>query len=1684
MTSSTKDSSLLKNTGYFNPEQVHKAVETLRSKLLDLSFRNPLLNCRIESSRPPGIRLVNRHINEVYDAIINSKNNGNKTLSGFPDPPPPPEKAPNIQELAFEQNIDIGYDLDRSSLYKVTKKAPLQTLLYTSKLERLCQKLLDTQRTTEQELGFGTLHAAFGFLEWYETENSSNSLLSPLILVPVRLKRILQHHTYVYPIEAQDSDSFLPNVCLKEKLLRDFSITLPDTSRFSTPTGYVQECLAAIRHQKRWKIHSYVLIKHFSFSRIAMYLDLDASKWSKPPHTQTLVSNLLAGEGFSSKNAQPPDVYNVDSSEISKIVPYVVTELDSSQFSAVIDAAKGLSFALQGPPGTGKSQTITAMIAAALAQNKTVLFIAEKQAALQVVSKRLDQIGLSPFLLELHSTKANKRDILESFDKRLELSSSDSKRATKSLESIRDELDKTRIELKNYVEFLNSNVGNTDYTVHEIYWLEQSFRHKLNEPTINIEHLPIEEHAELVPQTAVERVASTFSCYADRRARVLKLSSVDTHPLQGIGKTGSFSVDIAELDNNLNYLIEHIAEIDNTLGEVEACVNKEIAGTPEELTELGAIFLKIPAPSSLVNFEILKSLSESHSTPELDDICKSLMRLKSSYSGVLRVTDKVENAIQNVEQIKLHHETVSKCTTSLDLNNGTLELLSQEVFATTGSLNDIHSILSICARLSEIIGITEPITLDSISLFSKIYEIIKDIPVNALCYRHAGLCYSDACSQLKALKLEADHLRNNISYINDTYSIDGIVQSTELIKHASNLESIGQVSYYLSSKGASLRRTNKQLLRGKGGPKLEVANICRNVAKVLDHKSNFCRRLQESPLVGNSIAQGLSTDFDALIAAAAFIEKTKASFPELLPGNKLIQKFLLDSDSIILDEVRVLLAPVASKMLQLTHSLKWRKYADLQHEIANRLTAANSLNTAINCLYSFDIYPTASLSAIELAVNDAIIIPKCLNSLKIASSWLFLTRIEDPHFADTNKKIIEETASYWSLVSSFSLPNYAINFLMQADYPASLAKLKHIGSILINVQKAVEPIVLTAMSRLELDLVKQFGTRFMSRVTLRAIQDKLSRAVRLADENKADWFNYLESFKQITTGFEALRLIVDAHNLDAHKASCLYQLAHFRSIITMLRRSNPTLTLKGDELSTYRKNLRTLDSKFMAISREILISKLNQRIPPDGISRGPVAERTELGLLRHEISKQTKNLATRKLLERAPDAALALKPCFMMSPASVSQYLPAISGWFDLVIIDEASQMPLEESLVVISRAKQAIIVGDQKQLPPNRIGQAVINNINIANDEEADNDALDVDEESVLDKALASMAHTRDLKWHYRSRHHSLIAFSNREFYNDKLIVFPSPSDNSSDLGISTEYVPDGRYADSKNVVEADKTLSILTSIIRKNPEYSIGVVAINSSQAELLNEKWDQLVANNDELAKYVAKWGSEIEELFIKNLENVQGDERDIIIISTVYGKDPTNERIAQRFGPISQKQGHRRLNVLFTRAKRKIVLVTSLTAEDIVISSESLPGKRALKGYLEFARSGRLESGIGEGDFESPFEREVAEVLKERGFTAASQVGVAGYRIDLAVRSAKNPDHFVLGIECDGATYHSAKSARDRDKLREDVLQGLGWDLYRIWSTDWFHTRDREIEKLIAAVESANKLWDQAIPPRLV
>lgn len=493
------------------------------------------------------------------------------------------------------------------------------------------------------------------------------------------------------------------------------------------------------------------------------------------------------------------------------------------------------------------------------------------------------------------------------------------------------------------------------------------------------------------------------------------------------------------------------------------------------------------------------------------------------------------------------------------------------------------------------------------------------------------------------------------------------------------------------------------------------------------------------------------------------------------------------------------------------------------------------------------------------------------------------------------------------------------------------------------------------------------------------------------------------------------------------------------------------------------ERFRELDDTFNDITRRYLRAKIASKTP----KKGSAERGSEFGILQRELSKKRNHMPLRQLIAKMPTALLDLTPCLLMSPLSVAQYLAASDNVFDVAIVDEGSQVTVWDAIGPLARAKQAIIVGDPKQLPPTSFFQR-------GDDEDgASDEEIDEDLESILDEAKAANVPPLDLTWHYRSRSESLIAFSNGAYYENRLVTFPSP--RTEDKAVHLRRVEEGVYQRGKgssriNPAEAEALVAEMTARMLAQAHLSpaaqdsLGVVTFNSDQQRLIEDLLDREIAKYPEVEQF---FGERTEPVMVKNLESVQGDERDVMFFSITYGPDHTG-RVRMNFGPLNRQGGERRLNVAITRARKELLVFSSIGPEDFDLNRTAAIGVHDLKDFLDYAERGPkalIEANTGSmGGHESPFEAAVAEALTSRGWRVIPQIGVGAFRIDLGVVHPDEPGRFLAGIEADGATYHSAKTARDRDKLRESVLRSLGWEILRIWSTDWWIDRRDALERI--------------------
>lgn len=520
----------------------------------------------------------------------------------------------------------------------------------------------------------------------------------------------------------------------------------------------------------------------------------------------------------------------------------------------------------------------------------------------------------------------------------------------------------------------------------------------------------------------------------------------------------------------------------------------------------------------------------------------------------------------------------------------------------------------------------------------------------------------------------------------------------------------------------------------------------------------------------------------------------------------------------------------------------------------------------------------------------------------------------------------------------------------------------------------------------------------------------------------------------------------------------IYLRSVYQSTILSVIETEPVLNgFTGTGFNERISQFKKLDEDFMELTKEEMFYQLTHQLPTGYES---VQFSKELNTLRRAISSNGRGISIRTLFDEIPHVLAKLCPCMLMSPISVAQYLAAENDLFDIVIFDEASQLPTCKAAGVLARGKNAVIVGDPNQMPPTSFfaGNTV------------DEDNLEMEDlDSILDDCLALGMPQAHLHWHYRSRHESLIAFSNQEFYENSIFTFPSVNDRERRVSLVKA---EGFFDRGKGRVNEGEARAIVGEIKRRYQDQelknlSLGVVTFNITQQTLIE---DLLLEEYQKDPKFDSWANSGEEALFVKNLENVQGDERDVILFSVAFGPDAEG-KLYLNFGPLNKSGGWKRLNVAVTRARSEMIVFTTMTADMIDLKRTKSKGTEALKDFLEFAEKGRLQGEYIETRIQKNqgiLELVCREITKA-GFKYQKSVGHSKFKVDIAVINPYNEEEYLLGIMLDGDSYRQSSNTKDREVTQISVLKGLGWKLHRIWTMDWWDNRDKEISKLLSLLE---------------
>lgn len=1675
------------------------ALETLRLRLLDLTRRNSLINFRHTTGK--SLQFVEGSSAAIYKKLV--EENTNIKILGLPEPSRSDwvargdrQQRPEPKDWAKSKGIAIGYDI--SGTGKKREESNLRALMYADDLARHCRKIEREAKLAIEETGANMLFLILGFLEFPDQRDSDSMLNAPLISIPVTLqKRDTRSAIDASGIEEfslqYTGDDISENLSLREKLRNSFGLVLPELSEEQIDVNnYFAQIESIIKNQPEgFTVRHRVSLGLLSFGNMLLVRDLDWTKWPSEGGKNALIDHPILRqvlEGDVNRTETGPNFSEDHRVEegIGACIP-LVYDADSSQHRALIDVLSlKKSLVIEGPPGTGKSQTITNLIAACLAEGKKVLFVAEKLTALEVVKNRLSMAGLDPFVLELHSNKTNKKRVLEELNKRMAFAPE----YPHELPHLQQHFETHRQELKAYTDLMNSVACNAlGRTVHEVMWRAEKHRQELG------------SEETLLSQRAIGDATQMSEPECHHRVDCLRHLANHYQSIGGFDASCTFwgfypqslipgdEVKLTQLfqaaDTWGQALVKAAQHLSQVLG--GRVDNLSLAFCGEQL-EVLARLLETPyqqLPLHLIPRFFADDQTGVKAAHEIDAFAKQIKQFHALEATVTTALIE-ESSVTKFRTDELR--SLQQQAQSLGAELGTLDdlrSLHQQLIDLTKQLSSANTAVVRFSAEKYIPFDGSKQKLEQLLSFS---NLILDTPDEYLHLQTKGLVLPGAVQRIEQLFLLQTEWRTLEKELSNSLYMDTLPQEED-IKQAILTLREGE-AWYRIFQGRWRRAVglHKALQRTKEKiPLPQRLNQLEQIAKLLRLKEQW----KTSPVWATFLGLATPTTpipLEAYVMLARWNDRIQVAAEE-------IETSLIDPINLTAPQARALRREFSVNQLEITAAMaafngikeKLKRLSEFRggHLIDTVMEKTATFTDALHKQFEWLALEARGQATFNevLAGCDAAMERVTLKS-QIQTNESVKARLDDLYLdVHTDCVTAMKALSFGQRINDLHLspqvkhqlrsghPIETSRLLIAAMKPVyhGLQEVKHLNAALSEFGKFELDAWADTSPNADLELFAQA----LHKAAQKAVQDK---------DILMPWSLYLTRRAEATAlGLAEFVGLLEHKQVRPNKLGDAYAYCTYNTIIRAAFRHMPQLgQFTGLRHDKIRQEFKRLDREIIKLRGKAIAQKCtSSALPPSGRGGARVDDRTEMALLNHLMPQQRPRMPVRKILTRAGASIQALKPCFMMGPQAVAQYLTPGVIQFDVVIMDEASQLKPEEAIGSVARGGQLVVVGDPKQLPPT----SFFSRMSQDND---DGDGLTTtDAESILDLCSSHFKPIRSLRWHYRSQHHSLIAFSNHHFYRGNLVIFPSPYGQGGTLGVRAVYLADAIYENQTNLREAERVVDAVVEHIATRSEDSLGIVTLNLKQRDLIADLLEERLKSVRDADAYRDHWIKEGAPLFIKNLETVQGDERDAIVISTTFGKSPGSRVVRQNFGPISRQGGWRRLNVLFTRAKKSIAIYTSLRPEDIVIDrnrngngDSNGNGSNALRNYLEYVRTGALPTFVETGrEPDSDFEISVINMLQRRGYDVTPQLGVAGYRIDIAVKHPDWPGTYLAAIECDGASYHSALSVRDRDRIRQEILESLGWRgrIWRIWSTDWFRTPRQEMEKLIRFLESLRTSW---------
>lgn len=1628
--------------------EVAARIEDWRRRLIDLTYRNRLINYR--ATRASTIEIGQPALDELL------RDPSRRLPWRFYFPPDGSGSA------AGETETEAFIDDAVLAAVRAGARAPEPDEIVVAneqnprRIIRMLENLARKSNAEYQDKALRILYVAAGFLRWRDPTRDHQELLSPLILVPAELRRASAREAY--SLYFVDDEEITINASLTEKLRRDVGLAVPEEwSWEDNPLDVELTEIEAAVADRGWSVERRAVLGLFSFQKFVMYRDLLDNEVTIAQHP--VVRSLAAGTALPELQAMDAEVPPLE--DLDAVQPpendLCVLDADATQRLCVEAARRGRSFVMHGPPGTGKSQTITNIISDAIGRGKRVLFVSEKAAALEVVHNRLAAQGLDEFCLLLHGERAARREVVEALHRTL----------------------------------TGQLVPRSSMSTHELERLG-SLRELLNS-TAELLHLPQTTLGDASLRDALGRLAELHAA-----------PSVAAAPEASRARGAAVRAEFQKLDD----VFQRIAE--RWRVSPRSFVWRDYAGERFTTDEHGRVLEKVHELAGAAH-DLRQAAHGAASLigwprPETQRAVEQFLRLASVLEDAPPLiaawldevtADEFAATVQQAHQAHLARRdaaatlrTVYPARDVRELDVAVTEAVEEKLAAAREAvgatplweeqfLRSISELRGVIAEAhARLPRLREAAVRAATTLGQPIQRITPDrareiAGLAALAFRaehrperdwlvRAGLERAEqalADSREILTKYQAEQAWLLSEYDGSALELDVSALLRRFAEEYNTRLAIFKGSYRRDVKLMKAIRRDRQM------PQDPCADLARLAALQAVGTEIDMMRDRLATAFG-SYYSGRNTDTARIeaacgvaheaVAVAAPTSDLDALASQIASGaepNQMLAQLAdqiraeaeaLDGD---VDRMKPLAANVAA--------VEYGALPELEALFASWLQALDEAQDAVAAFERGAARPASSLS--ELATR-----------LKLVAKA-----------READARVVEEQEA-WRGVLEGAYRGDA------TDWPALTATAEWLRRFEEVVPDDVPRVLhekLVSRERLWPDFagVRQAHDRFSAAAagvaalfTEQRRRDLLEtlRQTELVDvaafsyelaahvDDLYDWTEYLAATRRASdAGWGGFAAALVDNEVAAERVVAAFRRAFWTRRLEALFDEDPDLQDRGATYARWIDEFRTLDTRLVRTAADRVIAATNRQRPAQVAFTGG-----EMDLLRREAAKKRRHMPVRLLLSELSGLLSQLKPCLMMSPLTVSSFLSP-KHQFDLVVFDEASQVPPQDAINCIYRGKQIIVAGDNRQLPPTPFFQ-------VAEVDETwtDDGEIAEDMESILDSCEALLPQ-HPLRWHYRSRHEDLIAFSNSHVYDDRLVTFPSADAHSMSKGVHFVFVEDGLYERGKgvNLPESRRVAERVFHHLRSSRR-SVGVITFNTAQQTVITQELDRLRIEHPEYEERFA--GDRLDVVFVKNLESVQGDERDVIIFSVGYGR-AADGKFLMNFGPLNKEGGYRRLNVAITRARELVEVVSSVRSAEFQLSDTAGRGPRMLEQYIHYAETGgRAGSDFGAKHLEQHqrVERAIVAAVEDLGFDAVTAVGAGAFGIDIGIRDPGARDKYVLGIQTDGDAYHAISTARDRERLREAVLTNLGWRIHRIWSLDWVRNRQSEVDVLAAKLRA--------------